>query len=240
MSAIAGRSSSDDVQRVQPSTAGAVFAAPLAEQVFDTMREWIINGDLPPGYRLRVRDIAESVGTSVMPVRDAIRRLVESGLVVHEPYKGARVRELDVAELEHTYDVRTLLEGECARLGALAAPPAVADAMEEHWAELERAAHAGNISEALRQDEEMLGALYTASGNDVLVDLIRGLWDKCRPYKIVWASQDKNHDARIWHYKPDLIAAVRSNDGPAAERIIRESYRDAKTSIHASLPTDNS
>jgi DNA-binding GntR family transcriptional regulator len=209
--------------------------APLADQVFDTLREWIINGQLPPGYRLRVRDLAEAVGTSVMPVREAIRRLVDSGLAVHEPYKGASVRALEVTELEHIYAARTLLEGECARLGALAASPSVADRMEIHWDALQHATRDGHVTEALRRDEELLGELYTAAGNDVLFHIIRGLWDKCRPYKIVWASQDNGSDAQMWRYKPALISAVRENDATTAETIIRTSYQEAKAVIRAHL-----
>lgn len=222
--------------RVQPPTPSAVVAAPLAEQVFATLRGWIVNGQLPPGYRLRVRDLAETVGTSVMPVREAIRRLVESGLVVHEPYKGARVRGLDVSELEHAYDVRVLLEAECARLGALAASPGVADRMQEHWEELVRAARADDITSAVQLDELLLGTLYEAADNDILFEIIRGLWDKCRPYKVIWAGGATGEgDVGLWHHKPDLIAAVRRNDGSGAETIIQTSYKAAKLAIRTTL-----
>lgn len=209
--------------------------------MFALLREWIVNGQLQPGYRLRIRDLAERVGTSVMPVREAVRRLVESGLAVHEPYKGATVRGLDVSELEHAYDVRILLESECARLGTRAATPALADRMHEHWLELESAARADDITEALHQDELLLGALYTAAGNNILVDIIRGLWDKCRPYKIVWASGASGQgDIGLWHYKPELIEAVRNKDDGAAEDIVRTSYQQAKTAIRETLARNQS
>src|SRR5699024_7025291 len=82
--------------------------SPLSDRVFEQLREQVVTGLLEPGSRLRVRDLAEQVGTSAMPVREAVRRLVESGLAEHEPYKGARVRRLDLAELESAYEVRIL------------------------------------------------------------------------------------------------------------------------------------
>src|SRR6478752_7460481 len=82
------------------------------------IHEAILNGDLPAGARLRVRDLAEQVGTSVMPVREAIRRLEEAGLAEREPHKGAVVKSLTLEELIHVYDVRRLLEVEAARSGA--------------------------------------------------------------------------------------------------------------------------
>lgn len=211
-------------------------SAQLSEQVFSTLRSWIINGQLPPGYHLRIRHLADAVGTSVMPVRDAVRRLIESGLAVHEPYKGATVRGLEISELEHAYDIRIMLESECARLGTKAGSASAAEEMDQHWRLLERAAKAGDVTEALHQDELLLGALYRASGNDILVDIISGLWDKCHPYKIVWASAASDQgDSSIWHYKPDLITAVRAGDSTGAGRIMRTSYREAKATIRKTL-----
>lgn len=215
---------------------GAVVAAPLAEQVFDTLRGWIVNGQLPAGHRLGVRELSEMVGTSAMPVREAVRGLVEAGLAVHEPYKGARVRGLDVGELEHAYDVRILLEGESARLGAVAAGPEVVERMREHWVALEEAARAGDVTEALQRDELLLDALYTATGNDILCDIIHGLWDRCRPYKMLWVSDAAQRgDVHIWQYKPALIAAVEAGDGVEAEQVLKRSYTAAKSSLRALL-----
>jgi DNA-binding GntR family transcriptional regulator len=217
--------------------AGSVLAAPLADQVFEILRGWIMTGELPPDHRLRVRDLAEMVGTSVMPVRDAIRRLVESGLVVHEPYKGARVRALDTHELENAYDARILLEGECARLGTLARDAGVADRMHEHWIALDEAARSGEILVALQKDEDLLDELYAASGNDVLIDIVHGLWDQCRPYKVLWADGTGDPgDVSHWHHKAELVDAVRNNDASRAEEIVRESYRSARDSLRTRLP----
>ncbi len=212
-----------------------VVAAPLADQVFDTLRGWIVNGEVPPGYRLRVRDVAESVGTSVMPVRAAIGRLVEAGLAVHEPYKGARVVGLDASELEQAYDARILLEGECVRRGAIAATPEVADRMQAHWERLQQAVNANDTTTALRCDEDLLGEVYAAAGNDVLCELVRGLWDRCRPYKVLWATKEGGRELSIWRSKPELIAAVRANDGTQAERVLRASYESAKATLRATL-----
>ncbi|WP_229566150.1 GntR family transcriptional regulator [Rhodococcus sp. RDE2] len=232
-------SPTNDVSSHSPATihpASTVVAAPLADQVFDTLRGWIVNGQLPPDYRLRIRDIAAMVGTSVMPVREAVRRLVEAGLAIHEPYKGARVRGLDVSELEQAYDVRILLESECARLGAAAAGEGVCDRMQEHWLALEDAARAGDVLRSVQIDEELLDTLYAAGGNEVLRDIVHGLWDKCRPYKVLWASDvARRGEVHIWHYKPDLIAAVRAKDADQAAEMVRRSYTEAKAALHALL-----
>jgi DNA-binding GntR family transcriptional regulator len=209
-----------------------VHASPLTEQVYLTLHGWIANGQLPPGYRLRVRDIAERVGTSPMPVRLAVRRLVEVGLAEHEPYRGATVRGLDVDELRHAYDVRIALESEAARRGAECATPQVVAVMEEHWHKLDDAARRGDVVEALTHDEAMLECLYSTTGNTILCDIIRGLWHRCRPYKVLWArTAIAPGEPHIWQYKPALVEAARAQDGAAAEEVIRASYGAARATL---------
>src|ERR671925_88174 len=95
----------------------------MTDQVFTAIQDAIMSGEMPAGYRLRIRDIAAQVGTSVMPVREAIRRLEEAGLAERVPHKGAVVKGLTLEELVHVYDVRRLLEVEAARLGAMGITP---------------------------------------------------------------------------------------------------------------------
>lgn len=211
---------------------GVVSPAPLADQVFTLLHTWIVDGVLPPNSRLRVRDLADRVGTSVMPVREAVRRLEEAGLAVREPYKGAIVRELTVDELAGSYDVRILLEADAARRGAVAIDDASVAAMTEHWQRLRQAVLDGRVLDALRHDEELLLALYGAGGNPVQIELIRGLWDRCRPYKILWASSaDRGGGLGIWSYKPQLIEAAQARDGRAAAKTMQRSLRDAKSAL---------
>lgn len=229
------RHASADGAVMQPA-AGSVVAAPLADQVFDLLRSRILAGQIAPGTRLRVSALAESVGTSVMPVREAVRRLIESGLAVNEPYKGARVRSLSVDELEATYDARILIEGECARRGALAADDALVDRMRQRWEELESSAREGRFLDELEHDEELLSELYSAVDNRVLVGIVRNLWDTCRPYKVLWASTASGGgEIGHWRFKPALIDAVAARDGERAKRVMAESYQLAKDSIRETL-----
>lgn len=214
------------------------ITASLADKAFDLLREWIINGQFHPGYTLRVREVATMVGTSVMPVREAISRLVDSGLAVQEPYKSARVRGLSVEELEETYAARILIEGECARLGSLAATPDLVSRMESKWVSLQEAVKAGNIRAAMSYDEQLLDELYAAGGNEVLRGIIRTLWDRSMPYKVLWV-QAAGLNISFWQYKPDLIDAVRTRNGEAAQDVIRVSYQKALDSIRIMLRTQN-
>ena len=183
----------------------------LTDRVFDAIHAAIMSGELPAGTQLKVRDLAEQVGTSVMPVREAIRRLEESGLAVREPHKGAVVKSLTMTELVQTYEVRILLEVEAARLGGSAVTDDDCRAMLRLGEQLERAVGDGNMVDALNYDEKLLGVLYTASGNPVLLESIRGLWQRCRAYKIRGAQRAREmSDRSLWSFQPRIVAAAQA------------------------------
>jgi DNA-binding GntR family transcriptional regulator len=208
----------------------------LADRVFDTIHAAIMSGDLPAGAQLKVRDIAGQVGTSVMPVREAIRRLEESGLAVREPHKGAVVKTLTMTELVHTYQVRALLEVEAARLGGAAVTDQDCLAMRQLGDQLERAVENGDILDSLNLDEALLTVLYRAAGNPVLLESIRGLWQRCRAYKIRGAQRAHDQaDRSLWEFQPRIVAAAHDRDGDAAAQITRESMLSAMDRIGATF-----
>ena len=209
----------------------------LTDQVYETMHEAIMNGDLPAGSRLRIRDIAAQVGTSVMPVREAIRRLEEAGLAERVPHKGAVVKGLTLAELVHVYDVRRLLEVEAARLGAQQISPADVDRMHAEYELMQTAIAERRVVALLDHDEALLTILYEASANPVLVDSIRTLWQHCRAYKIVGAqgTLDTPGDDSLWRYQERLVVAARKGDADAAAAVNNESLINATSRIRVQL-----
>jgi DNA-binding GntR family transcriptional regulator len=200
----------------------------LTDRVFDTIHAAIMSGDLPAGTQLKVRDLADQVGTSVMPVREAIRRLEENGLAVREPHKGAVVKALSMTELLQTYQVRTLLEVEAARLGGAAVTKKDCGVMRRLCEQLERAVEDRNVVESLNLDEALLTVLYGAAGNPVLLESIRGLWQRCRGYKIRGAQRAyETSDNSLWSFQPRIVAAACERDGDTAAEITRESMLSA-------------
>jgi DNA-binding GntR family transcriptional regulator len=209
-------------------------AAPslMTDQVFAVIHEAIMSGQLPAGYRLRIRDIAAQVGTSVMPVREAIRRLEEAGLAERVPNKGAVVKAHSLEDLIHVYDVRRLLETEAARHGARKISTADADVMQGHCEQMRKAVTGGDVVGALDADEALLETLYRAGGNPVLVEVIRALWQRCRPYKIVGARRAvAESDDSLWSFQPRIVEAARDNDQGAAAALTKDSLLSARRRI---------
>jgi len=214
---------------------GRVEPTLLVDQVYDALRRRIANGEWAPGRQLRIKEVAAVVGTSEMPVREAFRRLAQAGLITVEPYRGAVVRMLRAAELENTYEVRMMLEAEAGRQGALRATDTVLAEMNRHWTQIQEATARGDIVDAVGKDEELLLALYDAGGNDVLVNIVRGVWDTCRPYKHLWASHAVEQGVSAWDHVPQLIAAVTRHDADEVYAVIRKTYADARTTVGAML-----
>ena len=94
---------------------------PQGQSAYRRLLEEIRNGALLPGARLREIELAERMGISRTPVREAIRQLESDGLVAHLPRQGATIRSLDHAEVVELYEMRAVLEGTAARLAARAA-----------------------------------------------------------------------------------------------------------------------
>ena len=82
----------------------------MAEAALAELRDSILSGELAPGAPLRLEELAERLGMSISPVREAVRRLESLGLAVHVPHRGARVSELALDDLRDTYEVRLVLE----------------------------------------------------------------------------------------------------------------------------------
>ncbi|MBC7279618.1 GntR family transcriptional regulator [Nocardioides sp.] len=207
-----------------------------ADQVYDGVAGRIFSGELRAGARLRIRDLAEDAGTSVMPVREAIQQLVKNGLAVSEPHRGARVREFTTRELIDIYDARSILEIEAVRRGAARVSRADIATMRAACERMYRAVVQVRVNDALDEDEKLLRTVYAASGNPVIMDLIEQLWIQCRAYKVMGATAAIQHqDASLWEPQPALIEAIERGDTTLATAITRESIAAARTRLEAEI-----
>ncbi len=108
-------SSEADIQRAGRLRESMVSPRSVEESVTETLREAILGGDLEPGQRLAQVELSEELGVSRIPLRDALRRLEAEGLVTIDRRRGARVSSLTPADVQEIYEMRMLLESECAR-----------------------------------------------------------------------------------------------------------------------------
>ncbi|MBT2595936.1 GntR family transcriptional regulator [Arthrobacter sp. ISL-72] len=217
---------------------GPVTPTLVADQVYEVLEKAVLTGTLESGSPLRVRDLAAMVGTSVMPVREAIRRLEEAGLATRIPHKGAVVRTFTATELIHIYDVRTILEVQAATQGAPHVSRSGLREMEASCGRMRKAVAEGRIIDALDLDEDVLRTLYRASGNPVLVSTIEQLWLQCRPYKVIGATEAlAKNDNTLWTPQPALVQALLDGDTAAATTITADSLASALRRLELRLET---
>jgi len=209
----------------------------LTDRVYSAIREGIRSGEFPAGARLRLRDLAAQLGTSPMPVREAIGRLEQNGLVVRVPHRGAVVADLTPVELAHVYATRLLLEVEATRLGCGAVGATDLAAMRTAYGRMVEAVSAGRVAEALDYDEELLTTLYTAGGNPVLVGLVEDLWQRCRAFKLLGADAADSFapEAGAWSTQRRLLEAAEAHDVGAAVAVTRESLESSQQRIRTML-----
>lgn len=154
-----------------PQPLAAIDSKSRRERVITAVREAIINADFKPGQPLIETELAEQLGTSRAPVREALQHLHAEGLVEIVPYHGARVRALHRRDIEELYSLRTVLETFAARLiiehdGERAAE-SVAD-LRAVFIRMLAAAEAGDLDQVSRIDREFHDALIAGSGHKLL------------------------------------------------------------------------
>jgi DNA-binding GntR family transcriptional regulator len=185
-------------------------------EVYDRLLDEIATGRLRPNARLTETEIAQRLGISRTPVREALRALEADGLVTHVPRVGAAVRALDHAEVMELYEMRTVLEGTAARLAARAASDIELAELGAILAEM-AAAQGARLSELNRQFH---GALLAAARNRFLTRSMEGL----RRTQLILgattlADPERRAAAEAEHGR--VMAALRARDGPAAEAAMR-------------------
>lgn len=148
------------------SAAGqAVTREPLATEVTDRLRTLILNNDLPPGTRLVESTLAEALGVSRGPIREALRNLDREGLVVISPHKGAVVAEWSLQDLLDAYDVRATLEIRAAELATERAAGACAAELTGLMATWETAVQAGDREVCADIDHAFHQAIWRHANN---------------------------------------------------------------------------
>jgi len=157
-----------DVQGPERSGEATIHRDRLADQAYEVLRQRILSRSLRPGDRLSVPPLAQDLGLSRSPVREAVQRLVADGLLTERPRQGAVVASVDPMQLGHLYQVRAALEGLSASLAAAAADSGLVAALRECIAQQTAAFAAGDEPSIIRADRDFHNHLLRAAANPEL------------------------------------------------------------------------
>jgi len=204
----------------------AVLGAPhdcrtMAEAVAQRLKLLIVDGQLPPGTPLRLTQISERLGVSVMPVREALRLLEAERFVKIAPRRGAVVTELSVEDAEETYAVRVALEALAARRAAEKLTDQDVAALRDAFDQLAEAQRSGDLHAFIEADHVFHSRLYQASGRERLIRNISELVDRSRRYAPYAYRAWQPLDAALEAHRP-LYEAILARDAEQVERFTRE------------------
>jgi DNA-binding GntR family transcriptional regulator len=199
------------------------------QHALEWLRRAIVSGELGPRQRVNQEDVAERIGLSVAPVREALRALEQEGQVTYLPRRGYFVTELRMADLEEIYGLRRVLEERAAREALpLIGPPALARA-ETAAADCAAAATAGDVAGELAANRRFHFAILEAPGNPHAMRIIRMLWDSTEAYRALYYNSPEERRRSLEAHER-ILAALRAG---GADRLIAEldAHRDRALAV---------
>jgi DNA-binding GntR family transcriptional regulator len=197
----------------------AVSKLPLREQVKDLLLERILDGTYAPGDRIVETRIAQELGTSQAPVREALRELESLRFVESEPFRGARVRAVSPEEMIEIYPVRAALE-ELAGRGAAIRLGGDVTALEAELQAMRAAARDGDIHRQVEHDVRFHRLIVESAGNATLVEVWTSLRIEART--IITLLKTQLEPAELVEMHVPIVEALRTGDPDRAGVVLRE------------------
>ena len=190
---------------------------PLRDVVFNTLRQAILKGELKPGERLMEIALAERLGVSRTPIREAMRKLEQEGLVVMIPRRGAQVANITEKDLNDVLEVRIALENvaiekACARM--------TEEEMRRLWLaakEFEHTIAEGNLVKLAEADVAFHEVIYQASDNKRLIQVLNNMREQIYRYRVEYLKDENNYPTLMKEHKDIVEGLVRKNKTQVTE-----------------------
>jgi len=170
---------------------------PLRDVVFRNLRTAILRGDFQPGERLMENQLADRMGVSRTPIREAIRKLELEGLVVMIPRKGAEVANITEKDIKDVLEVRATLEGLAIRLACENMQPEDVERLTRVNQEFIQAVTNKETDKVLEWDVAFHDIIFEASGNDKLIQILNNLREQIYRYRMEYIYHIADHSQLV-------------------------------------------
>lgn len=207
---------------------------PLRDVVFNTLRQAILKGELAPGERLMEIQLAEKLGVSRTPIREAIRKLELEGLVLMIPRKGAEVAKISEKSLRDVLEVRRSLE-------ELAIELACQRMTEEELVDLEQAQRAfrqaisqGMAMSIAETDEHYHDIIYQGTCNDKLVQMLNNLREQMYRYRLEYIKDEDKRQVLLVEHE-HILAALKGRNIAEAKTAMREHIDNQEITVSRNI-----
>lgn len=192
---------------------------PLRDAVFETLRIAILKGVLSPGQHLMEMQLAQQLGVSRTPVREAIRMLELEGLVLMIPRKGARVAAISEKSLCDVLEVRSALEELSVRLACSRIERADLERLEKINQQFIRLCQTDDVVSIAQIDEQFHGLIYEAADNAKLLQLLNQMQNQMYRYRVEYIKMKERRQILVEEHKKIIRALARRDEVAAAEAI---------------------
>ncbi|ABO51474.1 transcriptional regulator, GntR family [Desulforamulus reducens MI-1] len=214
----------------------------IRDKVYQQLRQAILDGHIKPGERLVERKLANLLGVSRTPVREALRMLELEGLVAHLPRVGVVVAQVSDMEVLEIYRIRAVLEGLAARMAAEKIKPGQLEQLINALEQLDGFVTGDDLESLEKAHEEFNDLLYRAADSQRLYAMITTLVEHINRYaKVGYGLPGRIEEANREHRQ--LVEAIKLGDGSLAERLAREHIDNSRRAyfneMAQGLPNNN-
>lgn len=205
---------------------------PLRDLVFENLREAITSGQLAPGQRLMELQLADDLGVSRTPVREAIRKLELEGLVIMVPRKGAYVAELSIKDMVEVFEMRAALDGLAASLAAKRITEEEIECLERLLVEIRDHIQREDLEACIQADTTFHEHLYKASRNTRLAQTIGNLREQIQIFRTTSLGRPGRMSLALDEHRQILEAISQRNSRQAQKLAYQHIERAEAAFIH--------
>ena len=207
---------------------------PLRDVVFNTLRQAILRGELKPGERLMEIQLANKLGVSRTPIREAIRKLELEGLVLMIPRKGAEVAEITEKNMRDVLEVRKALEELAVQLACDKITKEEIEEMKKAAEEFKMILKSKDITEIAEADVRFHDIIYMATDNQKLIHLLNKLREQMYRYRVEYLKKKECYPQLLREHQAIIEAIEKSNKETASE-IMGQHIENQVTAVTDSL-----
>ena len=203
---------------------------PLRDVVFQTLRGAILKGELKPGERLMELQLATKLGVSRTPIREAIRMLEQEGLAVTVPRKGAEVARMTEKDMEDVLQIRRTLDELAVRLACDKMTEEQLESLRQAVQEFEISTKSRDISKVAEADVKFHDAIYKATDNPKLINLINNLREQMYRYRVEYLKDESTYPTLIAEHQA-IFDSLARKDKECVVRVMAEHVMNQETAV---------
>ena len=203
---------------------------PLREIVYEELKLQILTGKIEPGTRMMEIELAEEMGVSRTPIREAIRKLEKEGLVTIEPRKGAYASDVSTEDMVEILEVRQIMEGLAAELAASRVQEVQLDHLREAEERYNKAVASGDTADMIKYDSQFHKLIVEASNNKTLMQLIEPLQEMALRFRYLY-YHDLSRAMNMPHEHDEIIDAIAAGNAEEAKIVASMHIKRLKDAV---------